>query len=343
MITNLDENLGRLDAFLRESKLYDNTIVVYFNDNGGTAGVNTFNAGMRGHKTEYYDGGHRALCYLRWPAGGWKPREMGALTQVQDLLPTLADATQISLPTGSQVDGVSLFPLLSGKTDRLPERTLVVQYGQNPAKWDCCVLREKWRLVHGQELYDVGDDLAQKRDVAAAHPEIVKQLREHYEKWWAGVEPRLQDFSPISIGAPQENPTTLSAADWTNVYCDNMKNLREGKNENSSWHLLVEQPGEYEIELRRWPREADAPIAGGVPKFQAVVGQPLPAGKALPIRTARLQIGTGFDESQPVSADDRMITFRTSLPAGKTVMQSWFYDADGKQLCGAYFAYVTRK
>ena len=70
---------------------------------------------------------------------------------------------------------------------------------------------------------------------------------------------------------------------------------------------------------------------------------PLPAGKALPIRTARLQIGTGFDESQPVSADDRMITFRTSLPAGKTVMQSWFYDADGKQLCGAYFAYVTRK
>lgn len=343
MIANLDENLGRLDKFLHESKLYDNTIVVYFNDNGGTAGVKTFNAGMRGHKTEYYDGGHRAMCFLRWPAAGWKPHDISALTQVQDLLPTLTDACQVTLPSEVKPDGTSLLPLLSGAAERLPERTLVVQYGQNPEKWDSCVLRDKWRLVHGKELYDVGDDLAQEKDVAAAHPEIVEQLREHYEQWWGQIAPRLQDFSPISIGAPQENPTTLSAADWTNVYCDNMKNLREGLNENSSWHLLVEQPGEYEIELRRWPREADAPIAGGAPKFQAVVGQPLPPGRALPIRTARLQIGARFDESRPVSADDKGITFRTPLPAGKTVMQSWFYDAEGKQLCGAYFAYVTRK
>src|SRR5206468_4092677 len=54
MIANLDENMGRLDAFLNETGLRDNTIVIFFNDNGGTSGVNLYNAGMRGRKTQYY-------------------------------------------------------------------------------------------------------------------------------------------------------------------------------------------------------------------------------------------------------------------------------------------------
>jgi hypothetical protein len=58
---------------------------------------------------------------------------------------------------------------------------------------------------------------------------------------------------------------------------------------------------------------------------------------------ARLAIGEGFDESREVKADDKSITFTTKLAAGKTTMHSWFYGADGKQLCGAYFAYVKKK
>ncbi|MBL9082852.1 MAG: arylsulfatase [Planctomycetales bacterium] len=345
MIANLDENLGRLDKFLEETKLAENTIVVYFNDNGGTGGVNLFNAGMRGRKTQYYDGGHRAMCFIKFPDESWAgpTRDIDQLTHVQDLFPTLVDLCGIDGPGNAKFDGVSLMPLFGKESKKLPERTLVVQYGQNPVKWESCVLRDKWRLVHGEELYHVGRDPGQEKNIAAELPEVVKQLREHYEKWWAEIEPRLQDFSPISIGAPQENPVTLTAADWTNVYCDNMNNLRAGKNENSAWVVQVEQAGDYEIELRRWPREADAPIAGGVPPFQPKVGKPLAAGVALPITSARLQIGASFDESQPVKADDKSITFRTKLAAGKTTMQSWFYDAEGKQLSGAYFTYVTRK
>src|SRR5262249_38232691 len=54
MIANIDENFGRLDQFLRNSGLWNDTIVIYMTDNGGTAGVNTYNAGMRGRKTTYY-------------------------------------------------------------------------------------------------------------------------------------------------------------------------------------------------------------------------------------------------------------------------------------------------
>ena len=53
----------------------------------------------------------------------------------------------------------------------------------------------------------------------------------------------------------------MSAADWANVYCDNMQNLRAGLNRNGPWHLLIEQDGTYEIALRRWPKEADAAIS----------------------------------------------------------------------------------
>jgi arylsulfatase A-like enzyme len=353
MIANLDENMGRLDAFLRESELYENTIVIYFHDNGGTGGVKTFNAGLRAGKTTYYDGGHRAACFVRWPAGGiGEPRDIGELTEVQDLLPTLIELCGLKRPLDAdkkpaQFDGTSLAGLLRGTADEaakrsFAERTLVVQYGQEPKKWESCVMQGPWRLVKGEELYDTAADRAQEKNVAAEHPEKLKALREHYERWWAAVEPKLYDFSPISLGAPEENPVTLSAADWTNVYCDNMKNLREGLNRNSAWHVLVEVPGEYEIELRRWPREAEAPIAGGVPEFKAVDGT-LPPGAALPIRKARLKIGDGFDESRDVTSTDKGITFSMTLPAGKTTMQSWFYDAAGEQLCGAYFAYVRRK
>ncbi len=343
MIANLDENLGRLDAFLKANGLYDNTLVLFLNDNGGTAGVKLFNAGMRGHKTEYYEGGHRAACFLRWPAGGLrKPADLDALTEVQDLAPTLLELCGCKEKNKATFDGTSLASLLTGKTDVLPDRMLVVQYGQKPTKWDGAVMWNKWRLVQGNELYDLGRDPGQKENVAVAHDGIVKKMRAHYEKWWAGVEPRLDDFSPIGIGSDKENPVCLSAADWANVYCDNMQNLRQGVNRNGPWHLAVERAGEYEIALRRWPKEADAAISAGVPAFKAVDGG-LPPGRALPIVRARLKIGK-VDEAKPVVAGAKEIVFQVKLRAGaRERMQTWFYDEDGKELCGAYFAYVRRK
>ena len=121
-----------------------------------------------------------------------------------------------------------------------------------------------------------------------------------------------------------------------------MKDLRAGVDRNGPWHLLIERDGTYEVELRRWPREADAAIAGGVPAFHAVDGE-LPPGKALPVTRARLKMGD-LDETRPVGPNDKGVTFTLPLKAGaKLPMQTWLYDADGKELCGAYFAYVLRK
>jgi arylsulfatase len=342
MIANVDENVGRLDKFLAESGLAENTIVFFFHDNGGTAGVNLHNAGMRGRKTTYYEGGHRAACFIRWP-GKFKPQDLDTLSQVQDLLPTLLELCGINPERQAKFDGMSLAPLLRGLPQaESADRTLVVQYGQKPEKFDSCVLWRKWRLVKGTELYDLASDPGQAKNVAEEHPDVLAKMRGYYEKWWADIEPLISQPVPIVIGADEENPVTLSSADWWNVYCDNMNDLRTGKAVNSKWTVRAAKDGEYEIALRRWPREADAPIAAGVPAFQAVDGM-LQPGKALPIAAIRLTVGEVLDETKIV-ADAKEVVFSVQLKEGAVLpMQSYCLDASGQELCGAYFAYVRRK
>ena len=107
--------------------------------------------------------------------------------------------------------------------------------------------------------------------------------------------------------------------------------------------MLVEKDGTYEITLRRWPVEADAAIAAGVPEFKAVDGG-LPAGKALPIAQARLKIGEQFDETKPVGPDDkadhlhRPVEGRPASADANVVLER-----QGEPICGAYYAYVLRK
>ncbi len=348
MIACIDENMGRLDAMLKEWGLYDNTLLIFMTDNGGTYGLPVWNAGMRGGKTEYYEGGHRVPCFVRWPAGGLRPSgDVGELTECQDLLPTLADLCGLSKPAAAQFDGVSLAAALHGKQQpELSERKLVVQFGMfeteylGPTKWNCTVMWRKWRLVRGRELYNIATDPGQRTNVAARHPEIVKLLRDHYETWWAQTEPLAMEFQPIHLGSDRENPVYLGSADWVALNTANATWIREGINRNGPWHMLVEREGQYEIALRRWPAEADAAISAGVPAFQGVVGGFAP-GKALPIVKARLKVAD-FDRSQPVARDDKAVAFRLHLPAGKTTLQTWFYDRNGKQLCGAYYVYVTK-
>ena len=145
MIASIDENMGRLDAFLERTGLRRNTILVFLTDDGATTGRNIFNAGMRDGKASLYDGGHRVPCFVRWPAGGLVPRNVDELTQVQDILPTLLELTGTRAAAGVAFDGVSLAPLLRGTTERLPDRTLVVQYsrvrpaGSDPRRRRCAL------------------------------------------------------------------------------------------------------------------------------------------------------------------------------------------------------------
>jgi arylsulfatase A-like enzyme len=346
MIANIDENIGRMDAFLQERNLRSNTLVVFLTDNGGTAGVSVHNAGMRGRKIELYEGGHRVPCFLRWPAGKLRPPgDVAKLTQVQDLVPTLVELCGISLPQTARFDGLSLAGLLRGEEDHLPDRKLVIQFSRMnapvPRKGDACVLWKQWRLIGNEELYDVASDPNQQHNVADQHPGVVGELRRHYNQWWEGVAPEVNRFSRLVVGSGAETHTLLSPCEWADVFLDQMAQVRRGERKNGVWHLEVDRDGQYEFELRRWPAEADLPIPAASPAHRGVDGV-YPAGVALPIAKARIKVAD-FDQTVAVAADDRAVSFPVTLARGPVELQTWFYDEGGKELSGAYFVYVQRQ
>ena len=109
LIRNIDENFARLDAWLADTGIHDNTLLVFLNDNGTSIGETVFNAGMRGKRGSSYDGGHRAMCFIRWPAGDLgEPRSIDYASHVTDILPTLADLLGLGSPALSDLDGDSL-------------------------------------------------------------------------------------------------------------------------------------------------------------------------------------------------------------------------------------------
>lgn len=338
MIANLDENMGRLETFLEEKGLRENTILVFLTDNGTAAGEKVFNAGMRGKKRSLYEGGHRVPLFVRWPAGGLgDPRDIDTLAHVQDLAPTLLDLLGIETPEDASFDGTSLAALLRGSRSGLPDpdRKLVIQYQHAPRKWDAAVLWKTWRLVHGEELYQIDRDPGQETDIAGEHPGIVTALRAHYESWWREVQAPLAEPRSIDLGSDQANPTTLYSSDWLGSYADNSYNLRQG-NHVGWWNVIVTRPGTYEFTLSRWPFEAKAALDASLVLPEGG------AGRAVPIREARLAIGK-HDLRKPAPPGTKSVSFTVGLEPGKQILRSWFHDADGKPLCSAYYLRVERK
>lgn len=341
MIANLDENLGKLDEFLRRTGLRENTIVIFMTDNGATAGFNLYNAGMRGRKTMLYEGGHRVPCFVRWPGGKLRePGDVDTPAQIQDVLPTLIGLC--GLKNSARFDGISLEPVLTGKGS-LPDRMLVVQYGQIPKKYESAVIHGKYRLVNGNELYDIRTDPGQKTDIAARQPAEAAAMRSYYDKWWASVEPGLKEFCPISIGSPKENPTLLSSSDWEEIYADNPGHVSTaaGGPRGGPWNVKVETAGHYEIALYRWHPNLKLPLNASRAVQKMTAGE-LPAGKGLPIAGARLAI-EGQELKAAAPAGRTSAVFRLQLKTTpSTHLHGWFVDAEGRDLCGSFYAVVRR-
>jgi arylsulfatase len=347
MLRNIDNNMARLNQWLIDRRLKENTIIIYMNDNGGTGGVNVYNAGMRGKKGEVYEGGHRAVCFFRWPAGKLGTgRTITAATQVQDLLPTFIDLLKFKSPVQTKpFDGVSLVPLLKQK-GALKDRMFVVQYGgsSHPEKYFSCVAWNQWRLVGNNELYNIRSDPAQQHNIAKEHPEKLQQMLAVYNKWWDANEKEMDQFVPIVIGAPQQSSVVLTADFWANGdYVNTQWKVAQvqGPPAGGTWHIKVEQEGWYKAELSRWPFHLNQALnTAGI--TQAVGGTPLRTGKSLPVEEGCLSV----NERTPVTAVKKnaqatLIEMTVKLSAKDNTLRAWFRDGKGKDLCGSYYLRLT--
>lgn len=355
MGANIDDNVGKLDRFLSEAGMKDNTIVVFLTDNGSTMGQDYFNAGMRGKKTQLWEGGHRVPCFIRWPEGDLgQPRDLDELSHVQDLLPTLADLCGVTEQLPSQLDGESLAPIFRGESSALDDRMLVINYSRmpgfkveytndNPAipqRDGAAVLWKKWRLLENRRLYNIEKDPHQDHDIAADHPEIVAKMCEHLDTWWYDVKDKVLEPQRVVIGSDAENPMLLTACEWLDVFVDQQVQIRRGVRKNGTWHLTVAEAGEYEFELRRWPRESGLKLNAGCPPLKVTDGT-YPPGQAFPIKQAKIAIGE-FEQTGDPTDNGTAVRFQTSLTAGEMTLQTWMLDENGSEICGAYYVNVRR-
>jgi len=338
MITNIDENMGRLLEMLKALDLERDTVLIFMTDNGTSGGYRNgkgYNAGMRGVKGSEYEGGHRVPCFIRWPGGGLKPpADIDHIAAHVDIMPTLIDICGLKTPAKNKLDGVSLLPLLKDPGKRWPERVLITdsQRVEHPQKWrKCAVMTDRWRLIDGKELYDMSADPGQKNDVAQENAEVAARLRNAYESWWADVSKRFDEYCEIIIGSDKENPARITCHDRheEGLVPWNQKGICKGQGGNGFWAIEVERAGRYEISLRRWPEELDKPITAAIPRSVAIEAV-----------TARLKIAD-VDMTKPIEPEDKAVTFNVELKAGKTRMQTWFTKKDGDSL-GAYYIYVKR-
>lgn len=357
MITNIDENFGALGAELGRLGIADNTILVFMTDNGSSGGAvpgrnglaaRGYNAGMRGLKGSYYDGGHRVPFFIRWPDGNLQGgRDLGEMALDIDLLPTFITLCGLPPPAGVAFDGISMAGYLTGKATRLPERAQFLQYRQGttpPEKWENAVITQRWRLIRGTELYNIASDPGQQQDVAAKFPNVVARLRAEHEAWWAEVSPRLDDYCPISLGNSHENPTRLDAMDVMGDVAWHQTAIVRAQKSTGRWTVDVETPGTYSFSLRRWPKELDLPIDGPVTPedadrhiYAAGDGQ---CGTIEPIR-ARLKV---FDQewTADIAPGAKAVEFTVTLTrTGVTQLDAWFQDQAGDET-GAYYVYVER-
>jgi len=340
MITNIDENMGRLAAKLEALGLAEDTIVIFTTDNGTAAGAGGrgkrgFNAGMRGAKGSEYDGGHRVPCLWHWPGGGLTGgRDVDRLCAHVDMLPTLIDLCGLQGPKGVRLDGTSLAPLLRGKADGWPDRTLFVhsQRIETPAKWrKSAVMTQRWRLVNGAELYDMAADAGQRANVAGKHPDVVARLRGQYDRWWASLAKPFGEYCRIVLGSEHENPARLTCHDWHGGRVPwHQGAVRGGSAGNGFWAVEIARDGTYEFALRRWPEEVDKPITAAIER-----------GRAISATKAKLSIG-GVEAAGPIAKGATAVRLTVTLKAGPAKLQTWLTDEKTGQSRGAYFVYVKR-
>ncbi|HEY2894441.1 MAG TPA: sulfatase-like hydrolase/transferase, partial [Pirellulales bacterium] len=322
MVGNFDENIGRLMAALDELKLASNTIVIFLTDNGPQS--RRYNGELRDVKGSVHDGGIRVPCLIRWPGVLKADRKVDAVTAHIDLAPTVLELCKVERPNSVAFDGVSLAKLLRGEQRTLAQRNLFFQWhrGDQPERFRACAIRgSRYKLVQpaGRDerafapawaLYDMQADPGETTNIIEANPQLAKELKAAYERWFDEVSSTRGYPAPrIVVGTPRENPTTLTRQDWRGA------SAGWAKDSLGTWEIEVAAAGAYDITLR-------APVADVA-------------------RDARLRIGE-VERSETLPAGQDRITFeRVILPAARANVEGTL-EGDGKRVGVHYVDLLAR-
>ena len=259
MCENIDWNVGRVLKKLEQLKVVEDTIVVFFHDNGPNG--TRWNGDMEGRKGSTEEGGTRSPLLIRWPNGIKPGTEVKQIASVLDLLPTLTEMAGVSDKPKKKLDGRSLVKLLNGPDSKdlkylksIVPRILISSWKSKVGARD-----QRFRLDYKGRLYDMENDSGQRIDVSKKFPKVFTRLTHEVNKYRNEVLVELgTDDRPFVIGHPDVSWTQIPARDAvptgeikrSNKF-PNCSYFLNWKNEKDyiSWDVEVGTTGIYEVEL----------------------------------------------------------------------------------------------
>ncbi len=193
MIEVMDEGVGKIIQTLKETGQYENTIVLFFSDNGANRFGN--NGILRGAKASPFEGGSRVPAIISYPTKIKEGIVNNETVLTMDILPTLLDFIG-QKPSANNIDGISIKENLLNQT-KLPERDVFFSYGRKSF-----IRRGHWKLISfnrgnsgKSELYNLSTDLGEKNDVSLEHPELVNELLKKLDLWEKDVAKGVNTIS----------------------------------------------------------------------------------------------------------------------------------------------------
>lgn len=204
MMTAKDEAVGKILKKVADMGEENNTIVFFLADNGGpTAQTTSNNLPLNGFKATTWEGGVRVPFCAKWPGKIPAGKDYSNPIIQLDILPTVLAATGAKVKPAKPLDGVNLLPYLSGENKGKPHEALYWKFGQ---QW--AVRKGDWKLVVARggsmqpELYNLADDIGEKKNLASEMPDVLASLQADYKIW-------LAEQAPASV--PSDTATKKAA------------------------------------------------------------------------------------------------------------------------------------
>ncbi|TWT94408.1 sulfatase-like hydrolase/transferase [Stieleria varia] len=183
-VTYMDEAIGSILAKLEQTDTLDNTIIIFFSDNGGSSGAD--NSPLRGHKAQLWEGGIRVPCLVRWPGGNIPAaRVCGEFLTSLEIVPSLLAATSTPTPKDLKLDGFDWWPTLRGESSS-PRSEMFWR-----RKDDWAVRAADWKYVSmggKTALFDLNADISERTDLTEKHPEVVREMKQRLSDWDAEMD-----------------------------------------------------------------------------------------------------------------------------------------------------------
>ena len=321
MVSNVDDNVGRILAEIKKQKLDSKTLIIFLSDNGNEQ--LRYNAGFRGLKTSVYEGGNRVPLLLSGTGLPSEGKDINTFTAHVDLLPTLLELTRLPMPKGVRPDGFSFIPQLKGKESR-KNRLFYNSWNRGwPEPYrNAAVYEGDYKLVainahpdrpESFELFHLANDPFEKSNLVNQHPEVATHLRKKLDSLFTDIT-STPYLSPrrLVIGSKHENPVILSRSDWSSASLYNWR----ADNVTGYWTIRIQQDGLY--------------------SFRPITMSPIAKGTRATVRLGTIQ------RSHIAEGNERSVRIEDIfLRKGDYNLEAWFESSAG--VTGPFYLEAIKK